>query len=116
MALVAAQPGSMEEVDPTRVRSKRRRRECRQGTKLWFATTPRRSIAGSHLVAFCGKLGVEARRTRGAVEALNQELAWYHGENSDVFVLRSPPKERPRPASRLSFTRCCRSRGPCRGG
>ena len=33
----------------------------------------------------------QARRTRGAVEALNQELAWYHGENSDVFVLRSPP-------------------------
>src|SRR5215212_5556558 len=49
---------------PTRVRSKRRRRECQHRTKLWFVATQRHSIAGSHLVAFCAKLDGPAAQSR----------------------------------------------------
>jgi len=47
-------------------------------------------MKGNHIVAFLGKLGVEARRTRGAVEDLAEEVARRQGEHPDVFVLRSP--------------------------
>jgi hypothetical protein len=44
-------------------------------------------ITGSHLVAFRGELGVEARRTRGAVENFAQEVTWCQSKHPDVFVL-----------------------------
>src|ERR671913_600218 len=48
-------------------------------------------VARDYFMAFCGELGVEARRTRGTVEDRAQEVTWHQGEHPDVFALGSPP-------------------------